>query len=53
MKKPKSNCCNAEIYELVIDIEYDHNDIPIYDYQEYCSECNQPCKVIDPNKKKK
>jgi len=45
MTEPKSKCCGADIEIRVIGIEYDHDDMPIHDVEEYCPKCNKPCTV--------
>jgi len=44
MSEYVSDCCGAEINEVLIDVEYDHDDMPIHDYQSYCTKCNKPCQ---------
>ena len=41
----KSKCCGAETEIITLEIEYDHNDMPIHDIEEVCSQCHKPCKV--------
>ena len=42
MSEPKSKCCNVEVYDVLMEIEYDHDDMPLHDYQGHCSKCHEP-----------
>jgi len=41
-----SNCCKAEVDDEIMEMDYDHDDMPIYDVQAFCSKCHKPCKEI-------
>lgn len=52
MKKLISDCCRVEVYDVLLEIEYDHDDMPIHDYQAFCSQCHRPCEEIEEEDKK-